>query len=251
MLIIVNADDLGASIEINSEIFELMQTGVVTSATLMANAPGFEDAVRQIPHFPECSFGVHLNLTSFAPLSHSRDLDPVLDKTGHLTKRLLKLPITPSLREALLLELTTQVQRAFDAGVPVSHFDSHLHIHTIPKLFPVLKSMQRQFAIRKVRSTINLLPPGQRISGLRSLKKTAFRLALGHLYRTVSPDGLGDFCDFYATLAAGHIPRFRNLELMVHPGTTYQKYNEEVDLLRSAWRDLLPNGAEIGSYHSI
>jgi hypothetical protein len=38
---------------------------------------------------------------------------------------------------------------------------------------------------------------------------------------------------------------------MVHPGTTNALYNEEVRLLRSDWRRLLPADVRFGSYHSI
>jgi predicted glycoside hydrolase/deacetylase ChbG (UPF0249 family) len=251
MILIVNADDLGANQPINDEIFDLMQSGAVTSASLMANAPGFEHAVQQIPRFPQCSFGIHLNLTVFAPLSPSGDLEPILDENGHLAKKMFKTKITPTLRKALLEELTLQVQKALDAGVPVSHFDSHHHVHTIPELFPVLKSLQRKFAIRKVRSTINLLPEGHQMTVWRSLKKVAFDFSLRHSYATKCPDGLGDFRDFYKLLKAGRVPRFRALELMVHPGATSAKYTDEVAALRSGWRDLLPPDAKIGSYHSI
>jgi predicted glycoside hydrolase/deacetylase ChbG (UPF0249 family) len=187
----------------------------------------------------------------FAPLSSGGDLEPVLDENGHLSRKLFKTPITPRLRAALLRELTLQVQRALDAGVPVSHFDSHHHVHTIPKLFPALKSLQRKFSIRKVRTTINLLPQGQQMTGLRSLKKVAFRLALRHSYSTTSPDGLGDFRDFYKLLKAGQVPRFRCLELMCHPGTTNSMYIDEVAALRSGWQNLLPANTTIGSYQSI
>jgi chitin disaccharide deacetylase len=251
MLLIINADDLGTSERVNDEIFDLMQSGVVTSATIIANAPAFEHAVQQIPRFPNCSFGVHLNLTVFAPLGPCSALDPVLDEKGHLSKKLFRTPITADLRGAFLQELSVQVQRTLEAGVPVSHFDSHQHVHTIPGLFPVLKSLQRQYAVRKVRSTINLLPLGQQVTGWRSLKKLAFRLALRHYYATQSPDGLGDFQDFHFALKAGRVPGFRTLELMVHPGTTSQKYEDEVTLLRSGWQENLPANLKIGSYHSI
>ncbi len=251
MILIVNADDLGANQPVNDEIFDLIHSGAVTSASLMCNAPGFEHAVQQIPRIPQCTFGVHLNLTIFAPLSSSGNLEPILDENGHLSKKMLKTKITPTLRKALLQELTLQVQRAFDAGVPVSHFDSHHHVHNIPELFPVLKSLQRKFGIRKVRSTINLLPEGHKTSLFRSLKKMAFDFSLRHFYATRCPDGLGDFRDFYKLLAAGQVPRFRVLELMVHPGATTSKYVDEVAALRSGWHDLLPPNVKIGSYHSI
>lgn len=251
MLLIVNADDLGTSKPINEEIFALMEAGLVTSATIIANAPAFEDAANRIGQFPNCSFGVHLNLTVFAPLTGCGGLDPILDEQGRLSQKLFVTNISGGLPEAALGELTAQVQRALEAGIPVSHFDSHHHVHTIPRLFPVLKRLQRRFGIRKVRSTINVLPAGQRMTGMRFLKKWSFNFALRHLYGTGSPEGLGDFRDFHTALRAGRIPQFRRLELMVHPGITNTSYNEEVSLLRSGWQRLLPPDVKLGNYHSL
>jgi predicted glycoside hydrolase/deacetylase ChbG (UPF0249 family) len=252
MRVIINADDLGADETINNEIFALMSAGLVTSSTMITNAPAFEHAVEGAKRFPNCSFGVHLNLTVFPPLTRSDDLEPILDHDGCLSSKLLfQTPITRKLRGPMYRELAAQVQRALDAGLPVSHFDSHENVHTLPKLFPVLKSVQRKFGIRKVRSTINLLPPGKRMAMVRSLKKAVFNLALRHDYATSSPDGLGDFRDFYAAVKTGQVPRFRCLEVMVHPGTTSARYNEEVDLLRSGWQRLLPADVTLASYHSV
>jgi predicted glycoside hydrolase/deacetylase ChbG (UPF0249 family) len=149
--------------------------------------------------FSLCSFGVHLNLTVFPPLQPSPQLKPILDADGSLSPKLFKTQLTPQLRRAIFDELTAQVERALSAGIPVSHFDSHQHIHTLPMLFPVLKALQRRFGIRRVRSTIN----------------------------------------------------FRELELMVHPGTTAPIYMHEVALLRSDWRRRLPSGIAFGNYYSI
>lgn len=251
MLLIVNADDLGTSQSINDEIFALMQAGLVTSATVITNAPAFEDAAARIRNFPHCSFGVHLNLSVFPPLRSTPGLKSVLNENGELSKKLFHAPITADLRQSLLRELTSQVERALDAGIPVSHFDSHQHVHTIPKLFPVLKSLQRRFGVRKVRSTITLLSSDQRMTTGRLLKKHLFRVALGHLYQTQSPAGLGDFRDFHCRLKTGRVPRIRSLELMVHPGTANQRYNEEVMLLKSDWQLQLPSEIKIGSYHSL
>jgi predicted glycoside hydrolase/deacetylase ChbG (UPF0249 family) len=174
-----------------------------------------------------------------------------LDENGHLSQKLFRTAISPGLRGACERELAAQVQRTLEAGVPVSHFDSHQHIHTIPGLFPVLKRLQRRFVIRKVRSTVNVLPDGQQMTARRSFKKWVFNVALRHLYATESPEGLGDFRDFHAALTAVRLPRFRHLELMVHPGTSNPRYNEEVALLRSGWQRLLQPDVTLGSYHSI
>ena len=196
MLLIVNADDLGASEDINREIFALIATGRVTSASILANGPAFSHAVAGALRFPKCSFGVHLNLTEYAPLSCSAGLNPILDRQGLLSRRLHNIRFDRALRAASRLELATQVQRVLDAGVPITHFDSHEHIHTLPKLFPVLKSLQREFGIRKVRSTINLLSPTEQMAALRSLKKRLFYFCLSHNYETTSPEGLAHFADF-------------------------------------------------------
>jgi predicted glycoside hydrolase/deacetylase ChbG (UPF0249 family) len=251
MLIIVNADDLGASEPINKEVFDLMESGLVTSATIMSNAPAFAHAAERTRDFPNCSFGVHLNLSAFRPMSYSPGLDPVLDEIGNLSRKVFEVPITAGMQAAFLQEWTAQVQHVYDAGVPISHFDSHHHAHTIPKLFPVLKALQRRFGIRKVRSTINLLPPEERMSSLRSLKKALFRFALHHYYPTKSPDGFATFDDFAAALKSGRLPKFQFLELMVHPGTTNPRYIEEIALLRSGWQTSLPPRFRLGSYHSL
>lgn len=250
MLLIVNADDLGTSQAINDDIFTLMQEGLITSATVITNAPAFEDAAARVRHFPHCSFGVHLNLSVFPPVCANPSLMAVLDEHGRLSQNLFHTAITADLRRALLSELTGQVERALDAGIPVSHFDSHQHVHTIPMLFPVVKSLQRRFRVRKVRSTITLLSSG-RLTGWRLIKKQLFRLTLRHVYSTISPEGLGDFRDFHARLMAGRVPALRSLELMVHPGTANLRYNEEVDLLRSNWKAHLPVQIQLGSYHSL
>lgn len=251
MLLIISAEDLGTSEAINNEIFGLLQSGLATSSTVIANAPAFEHAVPSISRFPDCSFGVHLNLTVFRPLTSSSDLEPVLDERGCLSPKLFEVHVTPRLKRALLEELTAQVDRARAAGIPISHFDSHQHVHTLPKLFPILKALQRRFGIRKVRSTINLLGPSEQMTASRALKKQLFRTALRYHYATGSPDGLGNFYDFHVALQAGRLPQFRCLELMTHPGTDDACYNHETELLKSGWQQFLPPGTKLGNYHSI
>ena len=77
--LIINADDLGSSHYIDSEIFNLMSQGLVTSATLIANGPSVETAVKLARQFPGKSFGVHLNLTAFLPLTKDAGLNVLLN----------------------------------------------------------------------------------------------------------------------------------------------------------------------------
>jgi predicted glycoside hydrolase/deacetylase ChbG (UPF0249 family) len=72
MKIIINGDDLGYSEKENDAIFMCLDKHLITSSTVMSNAPGFEKAVPEIllrQANKSISFGVHLNLTEFSPLT--------------------------------------------------------------------------------------------------------------------------------------------------------------------------------------
>ena len=106
MLMIVNADDLGLSTTVNEAIFTLMAKGRVTSSSLLANAPATEEAVIESRRCQKAqSFGVHLNLTEFRPLTRNAHLSPILDSSGCFANNLIRsTPITSQLREAIFQE---------------------------------------------------------------------------------------------------------------------------------------------------
>src|SRR5262245_43470654 len=110
MLVIVNADDLGMSREVNEAIFALMARGRVTSASLLANAPATEEAIRTIPKFPQCSFGAHLNITEYKPLCRAADLLGLLDGEGKMRPLRPGFRFTPTTLRAIHLEFNAQIQ---------------------------------------------------------------------------------------------------------------------------------------------
>jgi predicted glycoside hydrolase/deacetylase ChbG (UPF0249 family) len=63
--IIANADDFGLNDEVNQAIVEAFEKHMISSATLMANMPGFEEACELAHrHGLLGRIGVHLNLTA-------------------------------------------------------------------------------------------------------------------------------------------------------------------------------------------
>ena len=62
-LLIVNADDFGASTGINRGIVEAHENGIVTSASLMVDMPGTSDAVRYARAPSKLDLGLHVVLT--------------------------------------------------------------------------------------------------------------------------------------------------------------------------------------------
>jgi chitin disaccharide deacetylase len=239
--VIINADDLGISARVNDAIFGLMADRKVSSASLMANGAAFQDAVRQMHHFPACSFGVHLNITEFEPLRFGKALRPLTTANGHFNRQARRVPLTRELKAAIFREWSLQVERVLQAGVAVSHVDSHHHTHTLIPLLPFVKRLCARFGIKRIRMRHTFEWP------LRPrLWRVGNRLYNWRLRKTEGLLCAQEFGPFAAFLSA--VPRFsRNsttVECMVHPG--HPAYNAETE---SLVRSITPEFRE--RYHLI
>jgi chitin disaccharide deacetylase len=252
MRVIVNADDLGLSREVNEATFELMSRGVVTSGSVIANAPFVLDAVETSRRFPGCSFGVHLNLTEFRPLCRREGLRQILSENGEFTKALDQAPgsvtKTQRLLAAIADEWCHQVDFLRRAGLQVSHLDSHQHVHTIPALFPVLKFVQARCGIRRVRTARNVYQAHAPAPRAKLLAKRAFQFSLRHLYATRTTHVFMDFLTFHER-AVIERQVWPSVEVMVHPGGLAN--NEEERLVRSDWLERLRGSIQLISYADL
>lgn len=253
MQLIVNADDLGISPEVNEAIFDLMAQGLVTSATLLANAPFVTEAAGSSKHFPSCSFGVHLNLTQFRPMtSDSSSLDGLLSRTGEFNGWLDTDPDrvkkTPSLITAVANEWSCQIESVLKQGVKISHLDSHQHVHTIPFLFPALKIVQARFGIRKVRLTRNVFQRSVHVTPAKRAVKALFNFCLRHVYKTTTTTMFLDFSTFHECLRRGEA-HWPSVEVMVHPGS--EAAYEENKLFVSTWKEAFCGTIRLISYNQL
>src|ERR1035437_8082645 len=60
--LIVNADDFGLSHSANEAVIRAHRDGILTSASLMVNEPGFDEAVALAKQNPKLGVGLHLSL---------------------------------------------------------------------------------------------------------------------------------------------------------------------------------------------
>src|SRR5262249_34645691 len=67
--VVVNADDFGLCAAVNRAIGRAHEEGVLTSASLLANGPTFDEAVAIARARPSLGVGVHLNLLRGRPLA--------------------------------------------------------------------------------------------------------------------------------------------------------------------------------------
>lgn len=134
-LLIVNADDFGLSPEANAGILRAHREGIVTSATLMANMPGFREAVELAAGCPGLGLGLHVNLTDDGLLPGLAGLIARAWWSGAAMRR----------------EIASQVELALAAGVRITHFDSHKHVHVHPKVLSALIWAAKEYGIGAVR----------------------------------------------------------------------------------------------------
>jgi len=232
--LIINADDLGADEARNEGIFEAIEAGVVTSASLLPNGPALGHALERIRSggFERVSFGVHLNLTEGRPLSEG--LERLSGRDGNFlgkaaAQRLLMRTGDEALEKAIGAETARQIARLLDAGIAVTHLDGHQHVHVFPAALRAVAAAAERRGIRRMRIPEETFPPGDDVPA--DLLEEARRFsALGREARTflrgagiVSSDhfrglalkgrlDLGRLMELVGALPGG------TTELMVHPG---------------------------------
>jgi len=246
--IIVNADDFGMSESVNHKICDALGKGKLCSVTILANSPLFKQAVQAVRHFPKCSFGVHLNLTEFEPLTGGARSRLLVDKSGQMSRHIAGAHPTPTLMEAMYDEWCAQISRLISSGVQVTHIDSHNHIHTVPYVFPALKRVQKQFGIRRVRITKNIYGDDQPCTPGLALKKRWYNVALRNVYATRTTEGFSEMSTFYR-IARQIRPAYRTVELMVHPGAPDNE--AETELLYSDWNQELQMPVDLINYEQL
>ena len=247
--VIVNADDLGISVHVNSEIFRLIEAGRVTSATLIANAPSIKEACARLSDYQQASFGIHLNLTEFAPLLNDDRLSILLDNNGHFDgNRIRNIQINKDLKAGINAEWRAQIGKLRDLNVPISHIDSHHHIHTTPYLLGTLKSIQDWSGISAIRISKNVYTAAERPNNLLLWKKRFWNLALRKYKKTRTTQAFTDFKTMNATVISD-TPPARTIELMVHPGNS--GFVEETLALELEWWERFDYKIEMMNYRAL
>ena len=248
--IIINADDLGLNRQVNEAALALMDAGLVTSATIMANGPCWSEAIDLARSRPDHSFGVHLNLTEGRPLCSDRLLEPFLDVEGNFRRLDCYHYLPLAVMEGAFRELCAQIERIQSTGIRISHLDSHQYLHTQPRFFGVLKRLQSHFRIRKIRISKNLYGSHKELCPpILLCRKALWNFALRSFYRTKTTAGFTDFCTFVEIVHQHCGLPHPSLEIMVHPGN--EKRAEETALL-SSWKPQdLPFPVRLINYHEL
>ena len=150
--LIVNADDFGFTHDVNEGILEAHRNGILTATTLMADGPAFDDAVRLARENPSLDVGAHLVLVGMPGYPET---------VGQLVQAVaLK-------RIDVYGEFKRQAGKILDAGLRVSHADTHKHTHLLPPVLDAMARVAAEFGIRWIRRPFDFIghPGPMRMAG--------------------------------------------------------------------------------------
>jgi len=152
-LLVIHADDLGMNHSVNRAIFEAFEKGWITSASILVPCPWFPEVARWAKQHPDADLGIHLALTSewtdlrWGPVSGPGRVPSLVDTHGYF-------PLdTPDVDHNAKMpdveyELRSQIDRAKNAGISVTHLDMHMAgMVSSSELFGVYRKLQDEYKL--------------------------------------------------------------------------------------------------------
>src|SRR5256885_4796661 len=149
-LLIVHADDLGVAHSINSASIKALESGLVSSASIMVPCPWLPEIATYARAHPEADFGLHLTLTSewslyrWGPVLGKERVPSLLDSSGYLYPLENEAAAHIDAKEAEA-EIRAQIARARALGIQPTHLDSHMGtLYQNKALFETLLRVARE-----------------------------------------------------------------------------------------------------------
>jgi predicted glycoside hydrolase/deacetylase ChbG (UPF0249 family) len=138
-VIIIHTDDIGMCQASVDAFADMVPAGIISSGAVMVPCPWFPAAAEYCRNHPGTDMGVHITLTAewktyrWGPISTREPASGLMDEEGFFYHR------SDQAQEhadpmAAAVEMKTQLLRALQAGVDVSHIDTHMGTVAHPKL---------------------------------------------------------------------------------------------------------------------
>ncbi len=184
--LIVNADDFGLSRSVNEAVARAHRDGILTSASLMVNEPGFDQAVKLAKENPRLGVGLHLTLLMGHAALPPEKIPGLVNARGEFSNSPVGAGMAyffkSNLREQLRAEIHAQFGKFHATGLPLDHVNGHLHLHLHPAIFKILIEDASALRIRHLRLTRDCLARSRRMARGRWL----YRVSHAAIYEWLS-----------------------------------------------------------------
>lgn len=227
--IIINADDFGINEVVTREIERMIEQGSISSTTIMANGECLEEVAAFAKAHPEISYGTHLCLSEFESLTKS----PVFLKYGIMNDEgyFIRMAIFGihrfrcDLLDAIRDELYAQIKVIKSLGIPLSHCDSHHHVHTIYGLHSTFEQVIKDTGFTKVRIPRDVY----RHDLWRHPCISQKQLAVIRFYKSTCTT-TDAFCSYSEYMRNPRKYEGQTIELMCHPG--HERFANEYQMVQ-------------------
>ncbi len=123
VVLIVNGDDVGIAEVFTDPTIDAYLKGAISSASIVAPGHDVERAIKLLKQHPNLPIGVHLTLTGdWKPLTSGASLRNSLGLMWNTAEEAAQ-HVVPAEAEA---EWDAQIKKILDAGLEVTHLDSHM-----------------------------------------------------------------------------------------------------------------------------
>jgi hopanoid biosynthesis associated protein HpnK len=236
--LIVNADDFGLTAGVNRAIIEGNHSGIVTSATLMANAKATDAAIDLARTEPSLKTGCHVVLIDGVPLASN--LPSLTDGSPRFRSSLKQFALAATrgqiAADEIQREVETQIRKLQSCGVTITHVDSHKHTHMFPCVLRPMLRAAKACGIRAVRNPFEPLkswPAGMVLGSpglwLRLAGVMGFQIFAAEFRRALKEEGMVSTDGTVGIAVTGMLDQKRLLrilealpegtwELVCHPG---------------------------------
>jgi hopanoid biosynthesis associated protein HpnK len=166
--LIVNADDFGLSHSVNEAVVRAHRDGVLTTASLMINERGCDEAIKLAKANPKLGVGLHLVLLQGHSTLPPEKIPGIVNSHGEFSNSPVGVGMSyffrRSLREQLRAEIHAQFEKFHAAGLTLDHVNGHLHLHLHPVIFKILMEDTEKLGIRHFRLTRDCLARSRRMT---------------------------------------------------------------------------------------
>lgn len=232
--LIINADDFGRHELINAAVEKAFKKGCLRSATIMAGGKFFDDAVEIAKKNPDLGVGIHFTLANGCPVLPPEKIPSLVTPEGIFHENyveFLKLYVKGKIERAeIQAELAAQLEKVTRAGLKLTHFDSHQHLHHFPGIIGIALKIAKANNIPAMRVAGTKIFDGSVESfgqivgrlGLGSLSKFAAHSA--HTKNILTPDHFSGIVSGESVTEKFLTKLIKNFEegtteVMLHPGT--------------------------------
>jgi chitin disaccharide deacetylase len=197
--LIVNADDFGLTAGVNRAIVKGNRSGIVTSATLMANAKASDAAIDLAKTQSNLKTGCHVVLIDGVPLT--ANLPSLTDGSPRFLSSLKQFAFAAIRGQIAAAEIQREVEAQIgklqSRGIILTHLDSHKHTHMFPHILRPMLHAAKACGIRAVRNPfepIRCWPPSMVLGSpglwLRSAGVMAFQMFAAEFRRALKEEGI-------------------------------------------------------------